>query len=305
LCERACLSGSASRWERLEMRPTRFNETWCFHLWSHKSGQPVCYPYLRNGRSREGFVKRQPTFAGEMVIFSLQDFGAAAMEADQQLVAQANEAAPLLEGSQDTSGSVLGWMALSAQSAVARAWALPMALLPGPNLIGTVGGSLFASARSSAARPSSASRALAAAGEVEDEQSRSTKKAKVDASANYTETPAFTLISGSVADAESGEALDAGEVVRGTRRIEKISFQANQDLQDVTRIVKVTFLLMNFTSNVKMGDYAACQEPYEFVFPEQQVPRTSPPGTYGIVLSYVAANMKTPLYTQKTNFRMV
>merc|ERR1712054_691751 len=108
---------------------------------------------------------------------------------------------------------------------------------------------------------------------------------------------------GSVVDAESGETLEAGVVVRGTTRIETVRFKTTMDLKDLERVCVVKVAFMNFTDKLPMGNFDAREEPYEFTFPEKLVPRSSPGGTYKIQLSFVAANVAEPLYLENSKFR--
>lgn len=313
LCERAVLTGGASRWERMEMRRTRFQESWCFHLFNHQSGLPVCFNVV-DGSSQATFVIRRATNPGEMVVFAVQDFkeGMACVKAEK---AEATSMDLVDASSSQAAHGVLGLMARSTQSAVRQAWALPRLLLRGPNLIGALGAGLFsagepvqgASVSSFLTAGSTSTTSLA----VPRHSTSSISLAQFDSASSFSNKkvdelhPAFQLLEGSVADARSGEPLEADTVVRGSRRVEKVRFTTTQDLTDVFRVVKVYIALMTFTDKIPMGSFNAREEPHEFTFPEKDIPWTSPPGTYKIRLSFTAANIKGPLYVESSKFRMV
>jgi hypothetical protein len=299
LCERACLTGTPNRWERMEMRPTRFKETWCFHLVNHRSQLPVCFAVNgAGGWSRGTFVRRQATHPGEMVVFSLQDFNEGLAFDEKEASSPVLNTSFLSTDGGPSARNVIDSMARATQSTLARAWALPRLLIQGPNLIGHLGAGLFSSATPrSSLQPSAERRSVALANQAAGLPHSQKKVDKLH--------PAFELLEGSVADADSGEPLETGTVIRGSRRVEKVRFKTTLDLTDLVRIVKVSVAFMTFTDKSVMGSFVAQQEPHEFAFPEKLVPRTSPSGTYRIQLSFVAANVDEPLYVESSRFRMV
>jgi hypothetical protein len=174
------------------------------------------------------------------------------------------------------------------QSAVARASAMPR-LLQGM-VMGRIGSVLMSASSwsDSARRPEP----LMAASSVDINQTSPIEQA-------------FTFLGSSAVDADTGEAIDARTVIRGSRRLEHIRFIAHQDLQNVTRIVKVSVAFMKFTKQHDMGDFSVNADPYEVVLPEEAVPRTAPAGTYHLEVQYMASNLVAPLHFEKTKFRMV
>jgi len=296
LCERACLSGSAGRWERLELRPTRFRESsWCFHLWSHMSGLPVCF--ADRARIKRGFrgkfVVRRPENEGEMVVFSLQPFPdtESVMEAEAMLDGEYMDAQSSVDVMTSPQASaprrVIGWVAGSTTSVVHQLFTLPLRLIPGIGMMAPQG------------HPQGHARWELDEGTSLQEEADDTGRME---QGNVT---AFTFLGGSCIDVETGEVVNPKEVVRGTTRKETIKFKVGQDLTDVIRISKVSVFMMKFTDKIELGSYLAREEPYEFTFPEKLVQRAAPGGTYHLSISYVAANMKKPLFSEDVTFLML
>lgn len=346
LCERAKMSGTAGPWERLELRPTRYGDPHCFHMWSHQTQLPVCF-----ATGVLGFERRRPQKYSDMVVFSIMDPEAR----------PPSEVSPISTGSSSGSSTDLlprgisGTVADSAYAAALYATTLPRRVLQSgvetvfyglpsltmrvmsTSLLGATGRASSASfgrgsgctnsmlGRGSPPQLASSSQrlstnesdahAVACIAAPGNQAARSSEVcAKLDARSTMAVTTspaslkpaAFEFLGGTTQDAESGEVVPTDQVIRGSRRIEKVRFQANQDLHDVVRVTRVSFAcIINTTSRQPMGSFLGRAEPHEHIFPEQHVPMHAPPGTYKIELTYVAANIEGDLFVERTKFKMV
>jgi len=336
LCERANMSGTAGPWERLELRPTRFGEPHCFHIWSHQSQLPVCF--AKGGAP--GFERRRPQQYSEMVVFSLVDPEATVVSEVTSLATGASSASVTELLPRGISGTV----ADSAFSAALYATTLPRRVLQSSvqtlfvglpsltmrfmstSLLGATGRSSSASlgrgsgcTSSVLGRSSAASQRLSidatdahAVARIRSQAARSSEAGRASSASAASPASAkpalsaFELLGARAQDAESGEVLPTDQVIRGSRRIETVRFQANQDLHDVVRVTRVSFAcIVNTTTRQPMGTFLGRAEPHEHIFPEQHVPMHAPPGTYKIELSYVAANIQGDLFVERTKFKMV
>jgi len=121
----------------------------------------------------------------------------------------------------------------------------------------------------------------------------------------------FELLSSVVVDEATGETLEATKIVRGTCRLETVTFRAGGKLVNLRRrnmTLKSFGLMWKAVGDdtIDLGSYEAQAEPFHFDLPKQVVPSTVlAKGAYRVQITYSAANVATPLYEQEVTFKII
>jgi hypothetical protein len=121
----------------------------------------------------------------------------------------------------------------------------------------------------------------------------------------------FELLESSVTDESTGKECSPVEVVRGTTRLETLSFVVNTELTNLKRQV-VTRKKMGFTyitvatEEIEMGCFDASKDPVHHKLPAQQVPSTRMAnGKYQVHIKYSAENHDIVLMEETLEFCIV